>query len=82
MELGTNLEQPDASGARALIGHPSTLLGVVGVEDLETEGVLDSANGRVLDSFRGGDGAFQALRAFGSMWVTSYAGADVWRFRT
>jgi hypothetical protein len=36
----------------------------------------------VLDSFRGGDGAFQALRAFGSMWVTSYAAADVWRFRT
>lgn len=34
----------------------------------------------VLDSFPAGDGAFEALQAFGSMWVTSYAGADVWRF--
>jgi streptogramin lyase len=54
------------------------------VPDKETDRIyrLDPATGRVLDSFRGGNGAFQALRAFGSMWVTSYAGADVWRFRT
>ncbi len=36
---------------------------------------------RVLDSFAAGPGAFLALRAYGSMWVTSYAGEDVWRFR-
>jgi streptogramin lyase len=35
---------------------------------------------RVLGSFAAGPGAFLALRAYGSMWVTSYAGADVWRF--
>jgi virginiamycin B lyase len=28
-----------------------------------------------------GRGAFFPLRAFGSMWVTSYAGSDVWRFK-
>jgi hypothetical protein len=28
-----------------------------------------------------GRGAYVALRAFGSMWVASYAGSDVWCFR-
>jgi hypothetical protein len=41
---------------------------------------IDPKAGRVLDSFAAGPGAFFALRAFGSMWVTSYAGNDVWRF--
>ena len=41
---------------------------------------LDPKLGRVVDSFAAGAGAFFALRAFGSMWVTSYAGDDVWRF--
>ena len=35
----------------------------------------------VVDSFAAGAGAFVALRAYGSMWITSYAGSDVWRFR-
>lgn len=58
--------------------------GKLWVPDKELDRIyrLDPATGRVLDSFPGGDGAFQALRAFRSMWVTSYAGADVWRFRT
>jgi streptogramin lyase len=42
---------------------------------------VDPATGRVLGSFSAGAGAFLALRAFGSMWVASYAGSDVWRFR-
>jgi streptogramin lyase len=42
---------------------------------------VDPKTARVLDSFAAGPGAFLALRAYGSMWVTSYAGADVWRFR-
>lgn len=41
---------------------------------------VDPAKGRVVDSFAAGPGAFFALRADGSMWVTSYAGDDVWRF--
>jgi streptogramin lyase len=41
---------------------------------------VDPARAAVVDSFAAGPGAFFALRAFGSMWVTSYAGADVWRF--
>ncbi len=41
---------------------------------------VDPATSRVVDSFAAGPGAFFALRAFGSMWVTSYAGRDVWRF--
>jgi streptogramin lyase len=43
---------------------------------------LDPATGELKDSFAGGDGAFQVLHAFGSMWVTSYAGDDVWRYAT
>ena len=41
---------------------------------------VDPATARVLGSFPAGPGAFLALRAHGSMWVTSYAGSDVWRF--
>ena len=50
-------------------------------KEIDTVFRVDPANGEVLDSFPGGDGAFQAIQAFGSVWVTSYAAADVWRFR-
>ncbi len=43
---------------------------------------VDPRTGRVVDSFAAGAGAFFTLRAFGSMWVTSYAGDDVWRYVT
>src|SRR5580765_7956132 len=42
---------------------------------------VDPGTARVLGSFAAGPGAFLALRAYGSMWVTSYAGKDVWRFK-
>jgi streptogramin lyase len=42
---------------------------------------VDPETARVLNSFAAGPGAFLALRAYGSMWVTSYAGEDVWRFK-
>ncbi len=51
-------------------------------KEIDTIFRIDPATGRVIDSFAGGDGAYNAIRAFGSMWVTSYAGADVWRFST
>lgn len=41
---------------------------------------IDPARGRVVDSFPAGPGAYLALRAFGSMWVLSYAGSDVRRY--
>jgi streptogramin lyase len=58
--------------------------GSVWVPDKEIDTIfrVEPATGRVLDSFRAGDGAFQAMQAFGSIWVTSYAGTDVWRFRS
>jgi streptogramin lyase len=57
--------------------------GMLWVPDKEQNVVfrIDAATGRVVDSFPAGRGAYAALRAFGSMWVTSYAGSDVWRFR-
>ena len=56
--------------------------GTLWVPDKEIDTIfrVDAATGRQLGSFPGGNGAFQAMRAFGSMWVTSYAGSDVWRF--
>ncbi len=42
---------------------------------------IDPVHERVIDSFPAGPGAFEVVRAFGSMWVISYAGDDVWRFR-
>jgi hypothetical protein len=56
--------------------------GTMWVPDKEQSRVyrIDPDRARVVDSFEAGPGAFFALRAFGSMWVTSYAGDDVWRF--
>ena len=56
--------------------------GTIWVPDKEESVVyrVDPATARVLGSFPAGPGAFLALRAHGSMWVTSYAGSDVWRF--
>jgi streptogramin lyase len=65
------------------LGHPAgDGAGTVWVPDKEIDRVfrVDPATGKPIASFPGGDGAFEALRAFGSMWVTSYAGSDVWRF--
>jgi streptogramin lyase len=42
---------------------------------------VDRARQRVIDSVPAGPGAFVTLRAYGSMWVTSFAGSDVRRFR-
>jgi streptogramin lyase len=68
---------------RTLVQPASAPDGTVWVPDKELDTIfrVDPATGRVVDSFAAGDGAYNALRAFGSMWVTSYAGADVWRFR-
>jgi streptogramin lyase len=43
--------------------------------------VIDPEAERVVNSFGAGNGAFEAVAAFESMWVTSYAGSDVWRFK-
>ena len=42
---------------------------------------IDQSTDRVLGALPAGPGAYVAHRAFGSMWVTSYAGADVRRYR-
>jgi virginiamycin B lyase len=66
------------------LGHPAAARdGTIWVPDKEIDRVfrVDPGSGRPVDSFAGGDGAFEALRAFGSIWITSYAGSDVWRFR-
>ena len=57
--------------------------GTIWVPDKEQSLVyrVDPAKARVVDSFTAGPGAFVALSAHGSMWVASYAGDDVWRFR-
>jgi DNA-binding beta-propeller fold protein YncE len=57
--------------------------GLIWIPDKEQSVVfrVDPVKGRVVDSVQAGPGAFFALRAFRSMWVTSYAGRDIWRFR-
>ena len=56
--------------------------GTLWVPDKETSVVfrVDPVGGRVIDSFFAGPGAYLVLRAFGSMWVLSYAGSDVRRY--
>jgi YVTN family beta-propeller protein len=68
---------------RTLVQPAAARDGSLWVPDKEVDTIfrVNPATGRVLDSFAGGNGAYNALRAFGSMWVTSYAGVDVWRFK-
>ena len=57
--------------------------GTIWIPDKEQNLVyrVDRARQRVIGSFPAGPGAFVTLRAYGSMWVTSFAGSDVRRFR-
>jgi YVTN family beta-propeller protein len=57
--------------------------GTIWVPDKEQNLVyrVDPSRRRVVDSFPAGPGAYVTLRAYGSMWVTSYAGSDVRRFK-
>jgi streptogramin lyase len=57
--------------------------GTIWIPDKEQNLVyrVDPERQRVIDSFPAGPGAFVTLRAYGSMWVTSFAGSDVRRFR-
>jgi YVTN family beta-propeller protein len=57
--------------------------GTIWVPDKEQNLVyrVDPSRPRVVDSFPAGPGAYVTLRAYGSMWVTSYAARDVRRFR-
>ncbi len=57
--------------------------GTIWVPDKEQSIVyrVDPARRRVVDSFPAGPGAYVTLRAYKSMWVTSYAGRDVRRFK-
>jgi streptogramin lyase len=68
---------------RTLVQPASARDGTIWVPDKEVDTIfrVDPATGRTVDSFAGGDGAYTAIRAFGSMWVTNYAGTGVWRFR-
>jgi streptogramin lyase len=69
---------------RTLVQPASAPDGTIWVPDKEIDTIfrIDPATGRVVDSFAGGDGAYNAVRAFSSMWVTSYAGSDVWCFKS
>jgi streptogramin lyase len=69
---------------RTLVQPASAPDGTIWVPDKEIDTIfrVDPATGRTIDSFAAGDGAYTALRAFGSMWVTSYAGTEVWRFHS
>jgi streptogramin lyase len=57
--------------------------GSIWVPDKEIDRVfrVDPASGKPIDSFAGGDGAWEGVRAFGSVWIASYAASDVWRYR-
>lgn len=57
--------------------------GTIWIPDKEQNIVyrVDPGRERVVDSFPAGPGAYVTLRAYGSMWVTSYAGNEVRRFK-
>jgi streptogramin lyase len=57
--------------------------GLVWVADKERSTVtrIEPTINRILDVVPAGRGAYSVLAAAGDIWVTSYAGSDVWRFR-
>jgi streptogramin lyase len=57
--------------------------GTIWIPDKEQNLVyrVDPSRRRVVDSFPAGPGAYVTLHAYKSMWVTSYAGSDVRRFK-
>lgn len=57
--------------------------GTIWVAEKERDTItrIDPATNAVLDVSRAGNGALGIAAARGSMWVTSYAGSDVWRYR-
>jgi virginiamycin B lyase len=57
--------------------------GLVWVADKERSTVtrIDPTVNRILDVVPAGRGAYSVVAAEGDIWVTSYAGSDVWRFR-
>ena len=71
------------SFGRTLSGGALAPDGTIWVPDKEQDVIyrVDPKTAAVVDSFPAGRGAFSALRSNGSMWVTNYAGSDVWRFR-
>ena len=64
------------AGAAAARGH-------IWVADKERSTLteIDPATDEVARVVDAGPGAYAVRAAFGSLWVTSYAGRDVWRFR-
>jgi streptogramin lyase len=70
------------SFGRTLAQGAAAADGTLWIPDKESNVVhrVDPRTSTVVDSFPAGPGAFFAHRAFGSMWVASYAGDDVWRY--
>jgi hypothetical protein len=54
----------------------------VAEKERDTVTRIDPSANRILDVSAAGNGAFSIAVAAGDTWVTSYAGNDIWRFRT
>jgi virginiamycin B lyase len=73
-------------GTVSIPGTPAELAaapdGTVWVAEKERNTVtrIDPATNRIIDVTGAGRGAFSIAVAAGDMWVTSFAGSDVWRF--
>jgi streptogramin lyase len=57
--------------------------GTIWVAEKERDTItrIDPVNNRILDVSPAGNGALAIVVAAGDLWVTSFAGSDVWRFR-
>jgi virginiamycin B lyase len=75
-------------GTFAIPGTPAELApapdGTIWIAEKERNTItrVDPQTNRILDVMAAGRGAFSIAVAAGDMWVTSFAGDDVWRFRT
>ena len=83
LDPGTRTVTAKVPVGRTLSGGALAQDGTIWIPDKEQNVVyrIDPEKAAIVDSFPAGPGAFSAVRANGSMWITNYAGTDVWRFR-
>jgi streptogramin lyase len=81
---------PVAARVVAAVAVPGTPAGIAAAPDgtlwvaekeRDTVTRIDPAANRVLDVTHGGRCAFSVVVAAGDVWISSFAGSDVWRFR-
>ena len=75
----SGMELCDPSDLPALLTRTDGLVWVAEKEH-DTITRIDPISNKIVDVTPAGNGALSIVRAAGDMWVTNFAGTDLWRF--